>query len=114
VAQAQDCRHVLQRHLGRLGVEAARSPAVHLVALPDRDVPPDFSAPDLPRAMTLGRGDLTKAYPVVLSALREHAQGNGPFDPPQVDDFVRAVVGTSLPQADVLAFDAEHEAGSRP
>jgi len=110
VGQAQDCRHVLQRYLKRLGLSAARSPAVHLVAFPDRDVPADFAAPDCPRSMIIGRGDVPRSYESVLRALRDHGSGTGPFDPPQVDELVRGVLGSSLPQADVLAFDAEHEA----
>lgn len=110
VGQAQDCRHVLQRHLKRLGVSAARSPAVHLVAVPDRDVPQGFETADLPRSMLLARGDVATAYTRLLKALGDHAQGTGPFDPPQVEEFLAAVVGPSLPQADALALDAENEA----
>ncbi len=108
--QAQDCRHVIQRYLKRLGVDAARSPAVHLVGLPDRPIPPDFQTADLPRSMILGRADLPTAYGQVLRALSQHGNGTGPFDPPQVEELVQAVVGPSLPQVDVLAFDAENQA----
>ncbi|HWH28799.1 MAG TPA: nuclease-related domain-containing protein, partial [Mycobacteriales bacterium] len=110
VGQAQDCRHVLQRHLKRHGVSAASSRAAHLVAFPHKDVPAGFSTPDVPRSMVIGRNDVDGAYLQLLRALQDHGQGHGPFDAVQVEEFVGAVVGPSLPQADLLAVDAENEA----
>jgi hypothetical protein len=110
VGQAQDARHVVQRHLGRLGVAAARSAAAHLVAFPDRDVPATFDAPDCPRTMVIARRDLPLAASVVVDAIRKHGQGYGPFDAEHAEELELALVGSSLPQTDVLAFDAEHEA----
>jgi hypothetical protein len=95
---------------GDRGVDAARSPGVHLVAFPDTDVGADFTAPDLPRSLLLDRCDVSTAYQRLLRGIDEHATGTAPFDPPQLDEFVTAVLGSSLPQSDLLAFDAENEA----
>ena len=109
VGQAQTCRHVLQRYLQRHGAAASRARTVHLVAVPDRDVPGDFDAPDCPRALIVDRSDLKEVAHRVLQAIKEHGQGHAPLDQADLDEMVAAIQGTVLPQTDVLAFDAEHE-----
>lgn len=51
---------MLQRYLVRHGSQAEHSRAVHMVALPEREVDDQFEAPGLPRPLIIGRQDLTR------------------------------------------------------
>ena len=109
VGQAQTCRHVLQRYLQRHGSAAYKARTVHMIAVPDRDVPSDFESPDCPRALVLGRNDLATAAQRVLLAIQEHGQGHSPLLPDDLDTMVQAIQGTGLTQAELLTFAAEHD-----
>jgi hypothetical protein len=109
VAQAQDCRHVLQRSLSRYGSQAELARAVHLVALPDRDADANFEAPELPRAQLIDRRDLRDLDHRLRQAIELHGAGNAPLTPAGTVEMTRLLTGPNLAAADVFAFHAEHE-----
>jgi len=109
VAQAQDCRHVLQRSLARYGSQAEHSRAVHLVALPDRDTEASFEAPELPRALLIDRQDLKQVVHKLRQALDLHGAGSAPLSMPGAQEMTRLLTGPNLAAADIFAFHAEHE-----
>jgi hypothetical protein len=109
VAQAQDCRHVLQRSLARCGSQAVHSRAVHLVALPDRDADASFEAPELPRALLVDRQDLKEVVPRLRDALELHGDGSAPLSAAGTVEMTRLLTGPNLAPADIFAFHAEHE-----
>jgi Nuclease-related domain/UvrD-like helicase C-terminal domain/PhoH-like protein len=109
VGQAQDCRHVLQRYLARHGSQAEHSRAVHLVALPDREVDDDFEAPGLPRQLLIDRQDLKQATHQVLRALELHGEGAAPLSLSGTTEMFQLLTGPDLTSADIFAFHAEHE-----
>lgn len=100
VRQAQDCRHVLQRSLARYGAKAARSPGVHMVALPDRDAGDGFEAPGFPRSMLIDRQDLKQIVHVLLRALKVHGQGDELSQAGAVE-MTRLLTGPNLAAADI-------------
>jgi len=110
VAQAQDCRHVLQRYLVRHGSSAERSRAVHMVAVPDCDVGDDIDSPELPRLLLIDRRDLKQAFHKVLQAIELHGQGTAPLSEAGTMELLRLFSGADLASADVFAFQAEHDA----
>jgi hypothetical protein len=109
VAQAQDCRHVLQRSLSRSGSQAEHSRAVHLVALPDRDADASFEAPELPRALLVDRQDLLEVATRLRQALELHGGGSAPLTPAGTGEMTRLLTGPNLGAADIFAFHSEHE-----
>lgn len=109
VAQAQDCRHVLQRSLSRYGSQAEHSRAVHLVALPDRDADANFEAPELPRALLIDRQDLKQVAHRLCQAIDLHGDGNAPLTPAGAVEMTRLLTGPNLVAADIFAFQAQHE-----
>jgi Nuclease-related domain/UvrD-like helicase C-terminal domain len=109
VVQAQDCRHVLQRSLGRYAAQAEHSRAVHLVALPDREADAGFEAPELPRALLIDRQDLKDLDHRLRQAIELHGAGNAPLTPAATVEMTRLLTGPNLAAADIFAFHAEHE-----
>src|SRR5450631_1811350 len=109
VAQAQDCRHVLQRSLTRWASQAEHSRTVHLVALPDRDADASFEAPELPRALLIDRQDLKQVADILRAALELHGEGSAPLSVPGALEMTQLLTGPNLAAADIFAFHAEHE-----
>ena len=109
VGQAQDCRHVLQRYLARHGSLVAHSRAVHMVALPDRDVDDRFEAPGLPRSLLIDRQDLLQVVHNLLRALDLHGKGDSSLTMSGTAEMTRLLTGSNLTRADTFAFHAEHE-----
>jgi hypothetical protein len=109
VAQAQDCRHVLQRSLARYASQAEHSRAVHLVALPDRDAGADFEAPELPRALLIDRQDLKQVVDKVREGIERYGDGIAPLSEAGTIEMTRLLAGPNLAPADIFAFAAEHE-----
>jgi len=113
VGQAQDCRHVLQRSLARNGSQAGHSRAVHMVALPDRDVDDRFEAPGFPRSLLIDRKDLKQVFHKLLRALDEHGGGQAPLTPSGTVEMTRLLTGPDLTPAGLIAFHSEHEERAR-
>jgi hypothetical protein len=109
VGQAQNCRHVLQRSLGRYALQAEHSRAVHLVALPDRDAGDSFEAPELPRALLIDRQDLKHVLQRLRQALELHGGGSAPLSESGGVEMTHLLTGPNLAAADIFAFSAEHE-----
>ena len=109
VAQAQDCRHVLQRYLVRHGSSAAHSRAVHMVAVPDCDLGEDIESPELPRLLLIDRHDLRQAFHRVRTAIELHGQGTAPLSEAGTMELLRLFSGPDVASTDVFAFQAEHE-----
>jgi hypothetical protein len=109
VAQAQDCRHVLQRSLARWASQAEQSRAVHLVALPDRDAEASFDTPELPRALLIDRQDLKQVAHKLRMALDLHGGGSAPLSESGALEMTRLLTGPDLTAAGIFAFHAEHE-----
>jgi len=109
VAQAQDCRHVLQRSLARWASQAEHSRCVHLVALPDRDTDARFEAPELPRALLIDRQDLKQVVDTVRQAIELYGDGSAPLSGAGTVEMTRLLTGPNLAAADIFAFHAEHE-----
>jgi hypothetical protein len=110
VRQAQDSRHALTRWLARNGVpDAERIRAAHLVAFPHVTIPPDWQAPDAPRAVVLDRSDLADAAVRVRCAIEDHGAGHAPLttdDADRVVDLLAAPLPShteALDQAEALA-----------
>ena len=113
VGQAQDCRHVMQRYLARYGSSTAHSRAVHLVALPDREVDAGFASPGFPRALLIDRQDLRQVVDKLRQALGLHGEGLAPLSSSGTVEMQSLLSGTDLASAGVFAFHAEHEARVR-
>ncbi|WP_251149759.1 NERD domain-containing protein [Cellulosimicrobium sp. Marseille-Q4280] len=110
--QVQGARHALQALLGRRDLWAGEARTAHLVALPHRYVPADWSALDLPRDMLVDRGDLERPFGVaerVKHAIERHGQGHAPLAPDDVPDLVESLAGGFPSQAEHLALAAQHE-----
>lgn len=109
VAQAQNCRHVLQRYLGRHGSQAVHSRAVHMIALPDCSVGEGFESPGFPRLLLIDRTDLQQIVHKVRQALDLHGQGSAPLTASGADEMRGLLSGPNLASAGIFAFHAEHE-----
>ncbi len=110
--QVQGARHALQALLRRRGLWAAGARAAHVVALPHRYVPSDWSALDLPRDMLVDRDDLESTHGVaerVKHAIERHGQGHAPLASDDVPDLVESLTGGFPSQAEHLALAAQHE-----
>ena len=109
LAQAQDCRHVLQRYLARHCSTAEHSRAVHMVAVPDCNMDGYVESPELPRLLLIDRHDLKQAFHKVLKAIEEHGQGSAPLSEAGTMELLRLFSGTDLASADIFSFHAEHD-----
>lgn len=116
VEQAQDARHILQRHLHDLGpsyAAAARARTVHLVALPFSAVPASWRAPNAARAMFIDRNDLPHAAGRIREAIDAHGQGHHPLTVEQRDRLRDALAAEMPRQVDVLAAAEQRAAGDQ-
>ncbi|MGO1289497.1 MAG: nuclease-related domain-containing protein, partial [Cellulosimicrobium funkei] len=112
VRQVQGARHALQALLRRRGLWAGGARTAHLVALPHRYVPADWSSLDLPRDMLVDRTDLERPLGVadrVKHAIERHGQGHAPLALDDVPDLVESLTGGFPSQAEHLALAAQHE-----
>ena len=110
VDQARSCRYLLRDYLSaHPGWGHGWPRMAHLVAFPFTHVPDDFAAPDCPRWMVIGSGDLDDAAGRIWDALRDARDQPAPPTPEQVEDLVECLAGRMLPQADLVAAVAEHE-----
>ncbi|SDP11638.1 PhoH-like protein [Klenkia soli] len=111
VEQALKCKYALRDYLHAAPRWSRGNPRLaHLVALPTTTLPADFVAPDAPRWAVIDKSELGAAAGRIASALR--LVENQP-DPPTVDDvelLVDCLVGTLIPQADLVAELGEREA----
>jgi len=110
--QVQGARHALQALLRRRGLWAAEARAAHVIALPHRYVPAEWSALDLPRDMLVDRGDLERSGGVadrVKHAIERHGQGHAPLAADSLPDLVDSLVGGFPSQAEHLVMAAQHE-----
>ncbi len=109
VRQAQDARHMLHRYLAQHRSPAARARAVHLVALPHVDVPPDADAPDCPRQMLVDSRDLVGLGLRVRRAIEELGRGQQPLTAAGIESLVATLAGALPSQQDHLVAAAEHD-----
>jgi hypothetical protein len=111
VDQARTCKYLLRGYLDRHRSWTAGNPRlVHLVALPTTTLPEDFRAPDLPRWMVLDKTDIPFAASRIETALRKVEDQPAPPLPQDVEDLVDCLLGTSIPQQDLVADLGESEA----
>jgi hypothetical protein len=109
VYQVQQTRHVFTRLLRRHKLSAADARIVHLVALPQTAVPPDWDSADLPRAMVLDRNDLGSAAGRVKQAIDRHGVGRAPLTESAVEPLVQFLAGSFPSHLEVLTLAAQHE-----
>jgi hypothetical protein len=111
VEQALKCKYALRDYLHAAPRWSRGNPRlVHLVALPTTTLPDGFVAPDAPRWALIDKSELSEAAGRIASALRRAE--NQP-EPPTADDvelLVDCLVGTLIPQADLVAQLGEREA----
>ncbi|MCU0266589.1 MAG: NERD domain-containing protein [Actinomycetia bacterium] len=108
--QARICKYLLRNYLSEDRRWRHGWPRLaHLVVFPFTDVPADFAAPDCPRWMVVGKGDLDDAAGRVWDALRWVADQPPPPTAEQVDDLVECLAGRMLPQVDLVAAAEERE-----
>ena len=109
VTQAQDGRHVLTRYLQRRAPDAAVSRIVHLAALPYTAVPPTWDAPDCPRGLLVGSGDMADVAGRVRAAVERHGGGHQPLSRPALEALVETLAAAMPEQTSPLALAEEHE-----
>src|ERR1700712_455386 len=80
VTQAQDAKHALLRFIGRSSPALRSVKAAHLVAFPYTSISANWTAPDCPRDMALGKGELPKAAEAVLRAIDSQGKGREVLD----------------------------------
>ena len=100
---------MLLRFLGRSSTVLPKVRAAHLVAFPYTSIGKDWQAPDCPREMAIGRGELKSAAATVLRAI--DIEGTG-FQPLEAGDCVAletALEGMLPGQASLLSVAEEHE-----
>ncbi|QNG35551.1 AAA family ATPase [Geodermatophilaceae bacterium NBWT11] len=111
VEQALKCKYALRDFLWAAPRWSRGNPRlVHMVALPTTTLPEGFAAPDAPRWALIDRSELPVAAGRISSALR---QADNQPDAPTKDDvdlLVDCLVGTLIPQADLVAQLGEREA----
>ncbi|SDG35413.1 NERD domain-containing protein [Klenkia brasiliensis] len=111
VEQALKCKYALRDYLYAAPRWSRGNPRlVHLVALPTTTLPGGFVAPDAPRWALIDKTELSEAAGRIASALR---QAENQPEPPTADDvelLVDCLVGTLIPQADLVAQLGEREA----
>ncbi|MCA1712152.1 MAG: NERD domain-containing protein [Actinobacteria bacterium] len=107
--QASDCRHVLQRYLGRQRVDAARARTAHVLAFPHMALSSSFEAPDMPRSLVLDKDDLKDAAAALRAAVERHGDGYQPLTPDGLEQML-TLLSAQLPgQASLLSLAEEHE-----
>ena len=111
VEQALKCKYALRDFLHSAPRWSRGNPRLaHLVALPTTTLPDGFVAPDAPRWAVIDKAELAVSAGRIASALRRAE--NQP-EPPTVEDvelLVDCLVGTLIPQADLVARLGEREA----
>lgn len=108
--QARACKYLLRAYLDEHhGWRHGWPRLAHLVVFPYTAVPADFHAPDCPRWMVVGQGDLDDAAGRVWDALRWAKDQPPPPTAEQVADLVECLAGRMLPQVDLVAAVAERE-----
>ncbi|SSC25225.1 DNA helicase, UvrD/REP type [Klenkia terrae] len=111
VEQALKCKYAPRDFLDHAPRWSRGNPRLaHLVALPTTTLPDGFVAPDAPRWAVIDKTELDQAAGRIASALRRAE--NQP-DAPSADDvelLVDCLVGTLIPQADLVAQLGEREA----
>ena len=111
VEQALKCKYALRAFLDAAPRWSRGNPRlVHMVGLPTTTLPEGFVAPDAPRWALIDKSELSNAAGRIASALR--GAENQPDAPSQddVDLLVDCLVGTLIPQADLVAQLGEREA----
>ncbi len=109
ITQAQDGKHMLLRFLSRFSTVLPKVRAAHLVAFPYTNVGKDWQAPDCPRDMVIGRGELKSAAAAVLGSIDNEGKGYQPLDDAGCIALETALEGTLPGQASLLSVAEEHE-----
>jgi hypothetical protein len=109
ITQAQDAKHALLRFLGRSSSVLASVRAAHLVAFPYTSISADWTAPDCPREMALGKGQLSTAADAVLRAIDSQGKGRQVLDTAGCLELETALEGALPGQASLLTAAEEHE-----
>ena len=81
----------------------------HLVVFPFTNVPSDFTAPDCPRWMVAGKGDLEGLASRVRDALDRATDQPAAPSAHEVEALVDCLAGRMLPQRDLVSAVEEHE-----
>ena len=110
VDQARRCRYMLRDYLNRdQGWGHGWPRLAHLVAFPFTSVADDFQAPECPRWMVLGLGDIGTAYERIVTVLRDAHDQPPPPTADQVEDLIECLAGRMTSQRDLLGELAERE-----
>ena len=110
VDQARTCRYMLRDYLNRdAGWGHGWPRLAHLVAFPFTSVADDFQAPECPRWMVLGLGDIGTAYERIVTVLRDAHDQPAPPTADQVEDLIECLAGRMTSQRDLLGELAERE-----
>jgi hypothetical protein len=109
ITQAQDAKHALLRFLGKTSPALRSVRAAHLVAFPYTSISADWTAPDCPREMALGKGQLSSAAEAVLRAIDSQGKGRQSLDTAGCLMLETALEGALPGQASLLTAAEEHE-----
>jgi hypothetical protein len=109
ITQAQDAKHTLLRFLRGCSTVLPKVRAAHLVAFPYTSIGKDWLAPDCPRDMAIGRGELKSAAARVRQAIQAEGRGFQPLDMDGCVALETALEGTLPGQASLLTVAQEHE-----
>ncbi|SCX56509.1 PhoH-like protein [Klenkia marina] len=111
VEQALKCKYALRDYLYRAPRWSRGNPRlVHMVALPTTTLPSDFTAPDAPRWAVIDKTEIPEAAARIASALRQAERQPEAPTADEVELLVDCLVGTLIPQADLVAQLGEREA----
>ena len=111
VEQALKCKYALRDFLYAAPRWSRGNPRlVHMVALPTTTLPDGFAAPDAPRWALIDKSELPTAAGRIASALRGAEKQPDAPSQDDVDLLVDCLVGTLIPQADLVAQLGEREA----
>jgi hypothetical protein len=103
VGQARACKYLLRSYLNRHPCwPHGNLRSVHMVAFPFTTVPENFSAPDCPRWMVVGREDLDHVGPSVLNAMALAKDQPAPPPKEQIEDLIDCLAGRMLSADDAL------------
>lgn len=109
ITQAQDAKHALLRFLGKTSPALRSVRAAHLVAFPYTSISADWTAPDCPRDMALGKGQLGSGADAVLRAIDSQGKGRQALDTAGCLTLETALEGALPGQASLLTAAEEHE-----